>query len=61
MSEILNISAKEYHADKLSDKPSLSTSIAWEMEPSNLSGGSPLHGWLRHPRCKRGDGIISGS
>ncbi len=45
-----DIPAKEYHEDRLNDQPSLSASIAWEMEPSNLSAGSPLHGFRAHPR-----------
>ncbi len=40
----------DYHADKFSKSPSLSSSVAWEIEPSNAKAGSPKHGWLIHPK-----------
>lgn len=42
--------AADYHSDKFSKTPSLSSSVAWEIEPSNPKAGSPKHGWLIHPK-----------
>ena len=42
--------AADYHADKNSSSPSLSSTVAWEIEPSNARAGSPKHGWLIHPK-----------
>lgn len=42
--------AKEYHSDSQSVSPSLSSTVAWEIEPSNKSAGTPYHGWLIHPK-----------
>ena len=45
MTEILELTAADYHADKVSDTPSLSASIA-----SVLVTKSPAHARARHPR-----------
>ncbi len=44
-----DFTAAEYHSDPCSS-PSLSSSIAWEIEPSNAKAGSPEHGRLIHPK-----------
>lgn len=43
------ITATTYHSDPCPE-PSLSSSIAWEIEPSNRKAGSPAHAKLTHPR-----------
>jgi hypothetical protein len=42
---IVDISAADYHADKVADAPSLSASVA-----NILLNCSPLHAWHAHPR-----------
>ena len=41
--------AAEYHADPC-PAPSLSSSIAWAIEPSNAAAGSPAHAKMVHPK-----------
>lgn len=43
--KILAVTADEYHADKVSDQPSLSASII-----KALCSESPLHAWTAHPK-----------
>jgi hypothetical protein len=42
---ILDLSAAEYHADRIGDQPTLSASIA-----KLIVAKSPLHAWSAHPR-----------
>lgn len=42
---VLTLSAADYHADKVDDRPSLSASIA-----AILCAKSPAHAWVAHPR-----------
>jgi len=43
------MTAAEYHTDPC-ESPSLSSSVAWAIEPSNMSAGSPKHGQMMHPK-----------
>lgn len=45
MSGILDVSAEQYHADRVADVPTLSRSIA-----TILCQQSPLHAWTAHPK-----------
>ncbi len=50
MTDLPKNETADYHADSFSKSPSLSSSVAWEIEPSNSKAGSPRHGWLIHPK-----------
>ena len=43
--QLLEMTADDYHADKIGDVPTLSASIA-----QRLVTRSPLHAWTHHPR-----------